>query len=395
MHETRRTELLMWSSSRTSGLGRVLASRLTKASACCALVVATACATAGPGEPMPGARPAPASGAGVTGRDTLSVQWPVKTREHVDLWLHGYAMLMNDTTKVPYFRRGYRDEMVVMKNQSRITTLLDSNRDVLARRLSSHPQLVGTQFLAMYYGRWSDLREVINLFLQLEGDVTRAAEGARPHIGLFASSFPSRADRDWLRMFVESLEDENSKFYHGYWVGEQRSRDRVLARVDSIWQQRHRPQLQRYLNNTQQASGDFLLSLPLNGEGRTMTVGSLNIIAGTFPLREADAIEAIYVFAHEASGAIVNTAVRDNITPAEQREGLADRYSSAGLVRGGAALLQKVAPDLVDGYARYYLRSAGRNTTGDPRAALAAEFPLPQTIMGAITRQVDIVLGGI
>jgi hypothetical protein len=58
-------------------------------------------------------------------------------------------------------------------------------------------------------------------------------------------------------------------------------------------------------------------------------------------------------------------------------------------------LLAKIAPDLVDGYARYYLRSAGRTPTGDPRAALATEFQLPETIMGAITRQIDIVLGGI
>lgn len=366
--------------------------RLTKAAACVALAGLAACASAGPGEPLD---PAPAPAPGATGRDTIGVQWPVKTREHVDLWLHGYAMLMNDTTKVPYFRRGYRDEMVVMKNQSRITTLLDTNRETLARRFSTHPQLIGTQFLALYFGRWEDLREVITLFLQLDGDVTRAAEGARPYVGLLASNFPSRADRDWLRMFTESLEDENRKFYHGFWVGEQRSRNAVLARVDSLWQQRHRQSLQRYLNNTQQATGDFLLSLPLNGEGRTITVGNLNIIAGTFPARESEAIEAIYVFAHEAAGAVVNTAVRDNITPAEQRAGLADRYSSAGLVRGGAAVLQKVAPELLDGYARYYLRSAGKSPTGDVRAALAAEFPLPETIMGAINRQVDIVLGGI
>lgn len=366
--------------------------RLTQTLACLALAGLTACASSGPGEPL---NPAPTPTPGATGRDTISVQWPVKTREHVDLWLHGYAMLMADTTKVPYFRRGYRDEMVVIRNQSRITTLLDTNRETLARRFATHPQLIGTQFLALYFGRWQDLREVITLFLQLDGDVTRAAEGARPYVGLLASNFPSRADRDWLRMFTESLEDESAKFYHGFWVGEQRSRSGVLTRVDSLWQQQYRSKLQRYLNNTQQATGDFLLSLPLNGEGRTMSIGSLNIIAGTYPARESEAIEAIYVFVHEAAGAVVNTAVRDNITPAEQRAGLADRYSSAGLVRGGAAVLQKVAPELVDGYARYYLRSAGRSTTGDARAALAAEFPLPETIMGAITRQVDIVLGGI
>ena len=393
MHGMRRSEPRVSSSAGVRPTFRTGAERLTRTLACVALAGVTACATAGPGEPV--TQPAPAQGAGATGRDTIGVRWPVKTREHVDLWLHGYAMLMTDTTKVPYFRRGYRDEIVVMKNQSNTTTLLDTNRDVLASRLSSHPQLIGTQFLALYFGRWEDLSEVISIFLRLEGDISRAPEGARPYVGLLASNFPSRADREWLRMFATSLEDESRRFYHGYWVSEQRARTEVLTRVDSVWQQVHRPKLQRYLNNTQQATGDFLLSLPLNGEGRTITVGSLNIIAGTFPAREADAVEAIYVFAHEAAGAVANIAVRDNITPAEQRAGLGDRYSSAGLVRGGAALLAKIAPDLVDGYARYYLRSAGRPATGNPRAALAAEFPLPETIMGAIDRQIDIVLGGI
>lgn len=368
---------------------RATLGRLTRIAGCAALLAAMGCPGGGGSAPETGVTPV------VGGRDTVNVQWPVKTREHVDLWLHGYAMLMNDTTKVPYFRRGYRDEFVVMKNQSRITTLLDTNRETLARRLATHPQLVGTQFLALYFGRWSDLREAITLFLQADGDLSRVAQDARPYVGLLASNFPSRADRDWLRLFTTSLEDESSKFYHGYWIGEQRNRDGVLARVDSLWQQRHRAQFQRLLNNTQQATGDFLLSLPLNGEGRTIKVGTLNIIAGTFPLRAQDAIEAIYVFVHEAAGAIANTAVNDNITPAERRAGLADRYSSAGLVRGGAVVLEKIAPELLDGYARYYLRSAGLNPRADVRAQLAAEFALPPTIMEAIRRQVDIVLGGI
>ena len=38
-----------------------------------------------------------------------STAWPVRSREHVDLWLHGLAMVMDDTTRVPLFRRSYRD----------------------------------------------------------------------------------------------------------------------------------------------------------------------------------------------------------------------------------------------------------------------------------------------
>ena len=33
--------------------------------------------------------------------------WQLDTREHVDLWLHGFAMLQDDQSLVPYFRLGY------------------------------------------------------------------------------------------------------------------------------------------------------------------------------------------------------------------------------------------------------------------------------------------------
>jgi TolB-like protein len=89
-------------------------------------------------------------------------------------------------------------------------------------------------------------------------------------------------------------------------------------------------------------------------------------------------------------GQIVQTAVNDNVTPTQTREGLTDRYIAAGSVRAGAMLLQKVAPELVDGYQRYYLRSANRSSS-----TFTAVFALPDGMRDAISRQIDIVLGGI
>ena len=42
--------------------------------------------------------------------------WPIKTRYQLDLWLHGYAMVQQDTTLVPYFKRGYRESIMAAKN---------------------------------------------------------------------------------------------------------------------------------------------------------------------------------------------------------------------------------------------------------------------------------------
>ena len=323
--------------------------------------------------------------------------WPIKTREHLDLWLHGFAMIQADTTKIPYFRRGYRDQMIVERNRRGVTTLLDQNRTALSARFAVNRNLVGAQFVALYFGSWDEMSRAIDLFLQARGDPGRATQqGQQAVIAFLAGSFPSQQDRDWLDLFKRALTDESSKFYHDYWLTEQRSRAPVIAAIDSVWQKVYRPRLQTFLSRTQQQTGDLDLSLPLQGEGRTVTAGKRdNAIAIAFPDRREAAVEVVYVAVHEFIGAVANTAIADNVTPAERREGAVDRISSNGLVRGGALLLQKTAPELVDGYARYYLRAAGVSAAGDARAALVREFPIPDLIRDAINRQIDAVLGGI
>lgn len=363
-----------------------------------ALTVAVfAAACAGGGQGGAATTPAPDAGQQSAGTTTTSSTWPIKTREHFDLWLHGFAMVQPDTSRVPLFRRGYRDQLVVARNAARVTTLLDTNRDQLARRFSVNRNLTGAQFLGLYAESWDDMRQAAQLFLQAGGDPQRAgSQQAAGIIATFAQAFPSAADRDWLALFIQSLDDERTKFYHNYWVQQQRDRASVLSTVDTLWQGRVRARLQRFLNNTQQANGDFVLSLPLDGEGRTVSGGKLqNIVTVNFPASVAEAPEAIYAFAHEAVGTLVATTVNDNTTPADKRSGVSDRLQSAAAVRGGLMLLERTVPDLADGYARYYLRSAGVAPGANASATLTATFPLPNEIRDAIGRQLDIVLGGI
>ena len=358
------------------------------------VVLLVGCASGGRSAP----EPAEPRAEELPGQERVGAAWPLKTRPHVDLWLHGFAMVQDDTTQVPYFRRGYRERMATLRRQANVTTALETNRERLRARFAVNRDLIGAQFLALYFGSWEQMRQAIELFERADGDPRRSDNRqAQGVIGLLANVFPTSADREWLRLFSASLRDENDKFYYGYWQNEQRARVPILARLDSLWEYTYRPKLQPYLNNTQLTAGDFVLSLPLDGEGRTVTSGAeSNTITTAFPEAHDTAIEAVYVFAHEAISPVASVAVTDNTTPSEQRQGTSDRYSSAALVRGGALLLKRTAPELVDGYARYYLESANaRTTASDPLMALAQAFPLPDAIVGAIDRQLDIVLGGI
>jgi hypothetical protein len=345
---------------------------------------------------------APSGAAGVTpsGSSTVSpdADWPTSTREHVDLWLHGYAMLTSDTARVPFFRRAYRQRMRAIRTQRNAFTLLDANAEKLSARFVANPSLVNGQFLPFYFSSLQQIQQVTDLFIRADGDARASNDPTtRQLFGVLNATFPSAVDRDWLRLFVQSLDDENSRFYQAYWSDEMTRRSATRHAVDSVWQRVYRPKLQRFLNNTQQANGELILSLPLDGEGRTVAYSKTqNSVAVAFPDSVDLAVEAIYVFAHETVNAITATAISDNVTPAEQRSGAAARYTANANVRAGLILLQHAAPELATGYMRYYVRSAGITAPGAEITALfTSTFPIPDAIRDAIARQLEVVLGGI
>jgi len=349
----------------------------------------------------PGVLPAQTGAAQAPTPATAPLRWPVRTLDHVDLWLHAFALLDRDSSVVPIYRRGYRDSLTVIKNRRNILTALDGNREMLQRGLARRGYLEA-QFLAFSFSSWDGMRAVLERFLRLEGDPRRAGDRELSQLmaGL-AGLFPSAADREWLRLFVAGVQDEYVRFFRAEHAAQLRSRAATITAIDSLWQQVYRTRFERFLNNTGQRQGDVLLTLSLGGEGRTGpgTAGR-PIVAVTWPEQTGDAAEVLCVLAHEITGALVGPVVADNVTPAQQRSGEASRLVSLAQVRTGALLLSRVAPELLSGYQRYYLAQAGRAasdaTTGAAlTAAFDAAFPLPGVIAEALARQVDIVLAGI
>src|SRR5207247_9273295 len=112
--------------------------------------------------------PPVSTGGGGTGTaaQTQARPWPVLTRKHVDLWLHGYAMLLRDTSTVPVFRRGYREQMEAVRRERGVSTQLDANRERLQQRLNLSQSLVNGQFLPLYFASYDQMREVIGYFIQ-------------------------------------------------------------------------------------------------------------------------------------------------------------------------------------------------------------------------------------
>jgi hypothetical protein len=322
--------------------------------------------------------------------------WPVRMREHVDLWLHGFALLSVDTAAVPLYRRGYRDAMLATRRGERITNDFDANMQALGTTLDARSGLIGAQFSALEYDTWSDFDAVIDAFLRVDGDARRVPRTAQQSAARLAAVFPSKEDRDFLRRFLNGLRSERETFHRQWWLAETRRRDAALARVDSVWQFRVYPALDRYLRRTQQNNGQIVLSTVLEAEGRTTGGENQRLIVAVGLPQSADlALDAISGILHELVNPLVGSAVDDNVTPAEKRSGVAARHSSMALVRGGAILASRLGNDVRDHYMRFYLRAAGKEESGDLAAAFARAFPLPEPMLSSIERQVNVAFSGI
>jgi hypothetical protein len=336
-------------------------------------------------------------GAQLPGTMVRSTAWPIRSREHVDLWLHGFAMISDDTSRVPLFRVGYRETLIAARTKAAVVTDLDVNRDVLAKRLRENPALINAQFLALTFLTWGEFAATIDAFVKADGNPKKAKtreEGIM--FEWLGKTFPAKADREFARVLTNSLTNESNLFFHTWWVNEMRRRESTLAAIDSIWQRAMYPKLQGFLNHSQQPVGDLVLSVALEGEGRTgADIRQRAQVTVGYPDSPDHAMDAIYTFAHEIVGPLTGPAVDDNTTPAEKRSGMATTISSFALVRGGELLLAHISPDLAAGYMRFYLHVAGVTFDGDPMPAFTRAFSIPVPMLNSIERQISISLGGI
>jgi hypothetical protein len=333
------------------------------------------------------------------GPPMASNAWPVRTAEYVDLWLHGFAMVTGDTSHIPLFDRGYRDRMLALRHTRNVYTSLDANQERLSRGFVDNPALVNSEFIVFQFQTFQQLVEVGTLFVQNEGYPPSITDAHLQRlVALLQQNFRSVSDRDWLRVFLQSLQDEQSRFYQAYWTAEQASHAVARQTVDSMWMNTYRAKFARFLRPERLGDGSFILSFPLGGEGRSVTDAQLgNAVAVLFPATPAVAVDAMYAFAHEVVDNVTTLAIAANLTPAERRAGGgAQLYGATADVRAGALLLQRIAPELVQGYMRFYMETAKVTVpAGDVAAAFAVAFPIPDAIRNGIEYQLGLALGGI
>src|SRR4051812_27147652 len=228
------------------------------------IIVATAVALAAcsTGTGAPETSPTPSAS-----QAQAPIGWPVRTAEYVDLWFHGYAMLTNDTAKVPLYEPGYRDRMMKVRRDLNVTTALDANRQALQDGIARNPELGNGQFAIFLFASFDELVRVSQQFVRNEGSPNTVNDPTTQQlfVGL-RNYFRTVSDREWLRLFVMSLQEEQTRFYQSYWTAQQADRAAARQALEVAWTGTYRAKFQRYLRNERLTDGTFLLSLPLGGE---------------------------------------------------------------------------------------------------------------------------------
>ena len=326
--------------------------------------------------------------------------WPIKTREHVDLWLHGYALVTADTSQVPLFRRGYRDSMIVVRNLARSASRLDTTMAALQQTMAATPALLNGQFYPLHFSNFGTLRVSVQQLTQSKGDLKSIRDRDQQQlVALAANYFGTQPMREFAEQLSVSLESESQRFFHANWLDVQRTRAPVLARADSLWRTAWFPKLSGFLRGTGQRNGEIIVSAVVEGEGRTITASAAGgpSMVVTLPPSLDRTTEVLYGIVHEAVGTFAAAAVTENITPRQKSAGMGDGLQTAAALRAGALLLQRTLPGEVEGYARFYLRAMGRPmpASGSARSALETALPLPQDMLDTMKKQLDLYLGGL
>ena len=300
-------------------------------------------------------------------------------------------MVIGDTSHVPLFERGYRDRMLALRHTRNVYTSLDANQERLSSGFVDNPALVNAQFLIFQFTSFDQLVELGNLFVQSEGYPPRhhrrshptthrrlAAEfpiGGRPRLVPDLLAGPSRRAVPVL----PGLLDGRASVAREYSAGGGYAFGSTPIAQSS----------RGFLRPERLGDGSFILSLPLGGEGRSVTDPQLgNAVAVLFPTTPATAIEAVYAFAHEVTDNVTNLAFTANARTTDRRAvppppgtpSIAQLYGATADVRAGALLLQRIAPELVQGTCDTIWRRSKRpfqRVTSPPPLPPHFRFPTP------------------
>ncbi len=282
-------------------------------------------------------------------------RWVVASLPQVDLWYHGLAVVgFQGFGPLDYYDRGYAERVRAEKERQGVfPTALDGNASRFRAAFERDSTFEVLHFLPLYFasaGRAAML-EALRAVAGGADPASATDPTARFGASVAAMLLTRPAQRELLVEFVDALEEEWDSFYSEYWTGITAANMESFRRIQAEWDGRFAPALAAYQSNVNLQRGAIIVSAALGEDGRIFEGDENDPRDNLVAVRlRSDAPDAsLYSAVREMCYPVVRRALVASEVDRRDRVS-AERESSRAAVRCGAMLLERVAPQLANGY---------------------------------------------
>ena len=296
-----------------------------------------------------------------------AAQWVVRRDAFAELWYHGLATVGADAYgPLPLYSASHARALREAKRARGLSTRLDSSARALRAVFAGDSSFDALHFVPLYFvgvdpdAALAALREALTgrqavkavpLALAARAlAVTRPILGARNRQAVLA--FVDALAIEW-RLVVR---DERATW---------RPSPRMLGELQQDWDSRFAPPLSRYLADGGRSRGTIVVVPALGREGRVVSLrdGASVVMVGADSVAGVDDAP-LFAAVRELAFSLLDELPPARLTASFDRLD-AEREREVAAVRGGAILLDAVAPSLVESYSRVFVAgfAGGGNRT--------------------------------
>lgn len=300
--------------------------------------------------------------------------WVVSRDAFADLWYHGLATIGADSYgPLPLYSAAHVRTVRETKRTRGVVTRLDSSARALHAVFAGDSTFDALHFVPLYFvgvepdAALAALQQALGA-ARADGTVPLALAARAAAV---ARSFPGARNRQALVTFVGVLAGEWRSTVRGQRV-DWRPAPRTLVALQQDWESRFEPALSNYLAAGGRSRGTIVVVPALGAEGRVVSLrGGMSVVMvsgdSVAGIDDAPLLAAV----RELAFALLDDASVTRLTAGMDRLA-AERAREVAAVRGGAMLLDAVAPALAASYRRLFM--SGEAGRGD--RTFEAEYPL-------------------
>jgi hypothetical protein len=309
-------------------------------------------------------------------------RWTVERDAFADLWYHGLATIgARSDGPLPLYSATHMRAVGDRKRTRDIATRLDALAPALRTEFAADSAYEVLHFIPAFFVRDDPIAVLGALRAALSGAAARspAPFSLAARAAAVARSFPSTRQRRALLSFMDALDDEWRNVVRqdrGAWA----PRLGELAALRRDWDEQIGPPLASYLGALVPAGGMIVVVSALGAEGRivvrpggrSVVVVSADSVAG---VRDAPLLAAVRELAYP----LLDRAAWTSHAPRGDRLA-AERARRIAAVRGGAILLEALAPALAPAYQRAVMAATDHRRS----RRFESEYPMDDASQSAL-----------